>query len=955
MLVLDRKTPKLFPCHRSEKTLAKSNHCHTSKTHRNNLCVCHTSETPLGGLPISVRPKRGRKEHLSRHRSAPIPYPPSSHTLTHSLAQRPSHNSFPINRLHTLSIATGGVRVCVGTQLLRVATTTYCEQVFGLTQFLAMTCSCHTDSCTPLASRQKRRPAHKSGVQLVAGSTFQLPPEKVLEVAHLLRQQIQFARQALNFRFGAAVDGVVQFTAHAILHVLAVLAHHDDRRLDGREQRQDEIQQDKRIGVPGRPLQAYVDGRIGAAQDEKTNDEGPRPAELHHGVRDALGNRRVRLDHFVRIAHGAKAHELLRRVELPPQHRQHIHSRVRLALQQRRDVSAADFQALRILDGRRVGLMRSLFQHRRETKELAVSRLIHHNFLLIFVHRGDTHFSGDHHVGLPARVAHLVDALPRNEILQLYLPRQYRRLVFIEQGKQGDMFQHFGIAGHRPPLLKELGWFLVFQALESNATGNIRAPSKPDARRGFKKHSAKVGNNRCAETQRPTAHASLNDLNFYVLSRGMPHQQRGHSLSPAVETFRAAKRNDHREDFFRCRRHHGSFGIARRAAVRPGIIAEQRQAFQIQIVLADTLVRFARASRAKNNFAGHVRQIIQSNRQAAFHRHEIDHVHNGVDLRQAFPCNHSPQQSFCRTAVSRRIFSQRFVRFARHFNLRRLQHAAREGQFLNFRFSRLHLLEQRRRRCARLHARRHASQCCSRALRFQFRINRYFHPGLSLPPVSAAPKSAAKTLPGALFRSRGSVRVFAKRRELLPPHTRCGSACTRAAESPAAPDPFSRARQTSAFRSPPSESRLPDKARSPAPRPETVESERAAETPGHQYILHVRPAAARWARLHPRYDCRETRWKRCGISDTPLPAPRSIPRQSLPGRVPPVRRRSGSLRSKLAGLFAVAPACRRWCRETRRCSPCHLFSRTWCSRRRVKTFRAQSRAEFFARSPARAA
>src|SRR6266851_3756193 len=39
---------------------------------------------------------------------SPIPYPPSSHTLTHSLAQRPSHNSFPINRLHTLSIATGG-------------------------------------------------------------------------------------------------------------------------------------------------------------------------------------------------------------------------------------------------------------------------------------------------------------------------------------------------------------------------------------------------------------------------------------------------------------------------------------------------------------------------------------------------------------------------------------------------------------------------------------------------------------------------------------------------------------------------------------------------------------------------------------------------------------------------------------------------------------------------------
>src|SRR5229473_4674807 len=48
----------------------------------------------------------------------------------------------------------GGCRVCVGTQFLRVATTTYCEQVFGLTQFLAMTCSCHTDSCTLLSTKK---------------------------------------------------------------------------------------------------------------------------------------------------------------------------------------------------------------------------------------------------------------------------------------------------------------------------------------------------------------------------------------------------------------------------------------------------------------------------------------------------------------------------------------------------------------------------------------------------------------------------------------------------------------------------------------------------------------------------------------------------------------------------------------------------------------------------------
>src|SRR6266852_3095083 len=553
----------------------------------------------------------------------------------------------------------------------------------------------------PISLRQKRRPAHKSGVQLVAGSTFQLPPEKVLEVAHLLRQQIQFARQALNFRFGAAVDGVVQFTAHAILHVLAVLAHHDDRRLDGREQRQDEIQQDKRIGVPGRPLQAYVDGRIGAAQDEKTNDEGPRPAELHHGVRDALGQRRFCFDHFVRVAHRAKTHEMLRSVELPPQHSQHIHSRVRLALQQRRDVSAADFHALRFLNGRRAGLMRRLLQHRREAKKLAVRRLIHHDFLLIFVDCGDPHFSGDHHVGLPARVTHLVDALPRSEILQLHLSRQHGGFVFVEQGEQRNVFQHFGIAGHRPPLPLDLDRFSVFQAFDSRETGNSSAHNKPDEWRGFKKHSAEVGNNRRAAKRRPTAHASLDNLNFHGLSRGMLRQQRGHSLRPAFESFRAAERDDDCQHVVCRALHHRSFRIACRAAVWPSGVGEEWQAFQIQIVLADTLVRFARASRAKNNFAGHMPQVIQSNRQAAFHRNEIDHVHHGVDLRQAFSCNHPPQQRLRRTAVPRRIFSQRFVRFARHFYLRRLQHAAREGQFLNFRFSRLHLLEQRRRRCAR--------------------------------------------------------------------------------------------------------------------------------------------------------------------------------------------------------------------------------------------------------------
>src|SRR5713226_5126177 len=569
--------------------------------------------------------------------------------------------------------------------------------------------------------------AQESGVQLAARSTFQLTPQQILKIAQLIPEQIQLPRQALNFGLRAPVHGVVQFTTHAILHVLAVLAHHDDWRLNRCEQGQNEIQQNKRIRIPRRPVQAYVDGRVDAAQDEKTNDERPRPAELHHGIRDAFGQRRFCFDHFVRVAHRAKAHEMLRGVELPPQHRQHIHSRMRLALQQRRDISAADFHALCILNGRRAGLMRRLLQHRREAKKLAVRRLIHHHFLLIFVDRGDSHFSRDHHVSLPARITHLVNALPRSEILQLHLRRQHRRLVFVEQSKQRDVFQHFGIASHRTPLLLELASCLVFQALESSATSNHRAPSKPDESRGFKKHSAKERNERYAATQQAGAETSLDNFDFDVLSRSMLRQQRSHSLCPALQSFRAAKRNDDRQHLFRRARHHRPFRIARRAAVWPNSIGEQRQPFQVQIVLADALVGFARASRAKYNFTDDVPEIIESNRQPAFHRNEIDNVHDGVDFGKALTSDDSPKEGFRGTAIPCGVFSQGLVGFADRFNLWRFQDPARKGQFLDFEFSLIHLREQCHWRRARLHARGHARQRRPRTFFLQARIDLHRH------------------------------------------------------------------------------------------------------------------------------------------------------------------------------------------------------------------------------------
>ena len=57
----------------------------------------------------------------------------------------------------------------------------------------------------------------------------------------------------LNFGFGAEVDVVVEFAAHAVLCVLTILAHHDYGSLDCGEHGEEEVEQDEGVGVPGLP------------------------------------------------------------------------------------------------------------------------------------------------------------------------------------------------------------------------------------------------------------------------------------------------------------------------------------------------------------------------------------------------------------------------------------------------------------------------------------------------------------------------------------------------------------------------------------------------------------------------------------------------------------------------------------------------------------------------------
>ena len=105
-----------------------------------------------------------------------------------------------------------------------------------------------------------------------------------LDVLQLFAQEIQLARQALDLRFGAPVDGVIQLAAQAVLGVLPVLAHHDHRRLHRCQHGEKQIQQDERVRIPRLPAEPHVDGGVDDQHEAEGNDEGPRSAESRHLV-----------------------------------------------------------------------------------------------------------------------------------------------------------------------------------------------------------------------------------------------------------------------------------------------------------------------------------------------------------------------------------------------------------------------------------------------------------------------------------------------------------------------------------------------------------------------------------------------------------------------------------------------------------------------------------------------
>src|SRR5216683_4859915 len=112
--------------------------------------------------------------------------PPSSHRKSppsfHTLTWNPFCNPFVFIFMHVM----GGTRVCVGTRFLFVATTTYCERVVGRAQFVATTCSCHTDSYPPMPHATHLDPKTGKGAEFAAIRRTMLQPDSQYFLAAII-------------------------------------------------------------------------------------------------------------------------------------------------------------------------------------------------------------------------------------------------------------------------------------------------------------------------------------------------------------------------------------------------------------------------------------------------------------------------------------------------------------------------------------------------------------------------------------------------------------------------------------------------------------------------------------------------------------------------------------------------------------------------------------------------
>src|SRR6266545_1860904 len=128
---------------------------------------------------------------------------------------------------------------------------------------------------------------------------------------------VHLTRQTLDFTFCSTIDVEVEFTAHAIFRVLTILAHHDDRRLDGRKHGEKQVEQNEWIGIPGASAERDLQRGINNENGQKGKDESPGSTKTSHDIRDSFAEGSFPLNDLVGIAHGAQSHQLLGCVKLP--------------------------------------------------------------------------------------------------------------------------------------------------------------------------------------------------------------------------------------------------------------------------------------------------------------------------------------------------------------------------------------------------------------------------------------------------------------------------------------------------------------------------------------------------------------------------------------------------------------------------------------------------------------
>src|SRR5579875_3451045 len=99
-------------------------------------------------------------------------------------------------------------------------------------------------------TRGAARKCRASALEFVGAAGLLWAAQAVVKVVHFVGEEMQLARQPLDLGFGAAVHLEIQLGADAVLRVLSVLTHHDDRCLDGCQHGKKQVEQDKRIRVP---------------------------------------------------------------------------------------------------------------------------------------------------------------------------------------------------------------------------------------------------------------------------------------------------------------------------------------------------------------------------------------------------------------------------------------------------------------------------------------------------------------------------------------------------------------------------------------------------------------------------------------------------------------------------------------------------------------------------------